>query len=115
GRGGYRSKPWPSFSLRASAILPTSALSDRGRVFGRHSTDLSSSCLKAPPGTVDHMVIGVPGEVKEGENRVALTPDGTRELSSHGHTVLVEKGAGQGSAIHDREYRTAGAHIVTGD
>src|SRR5438034_637922 len=61
------------------------------------------------------MIVGVPGEVKEGENRVALTPDGTRELSSHGHTVLVERGAGEGSAIHDREYRTAGAHIVTGD
>src|SRR5437016_12743005 len=57
------------------------------------------------------MVIGVPGEVKEGENRVALTPDGTRELSSHGHTVLVERGAGEGSAIHDREYRAAGAQI----
>src|SRR5437899_6348418 len=61
------------------------------------------------------MIVGVPGEVKEGENRVALTPDGTRELTSHGHTVLVERGAGEGSAIHDREYRTAGAHIVTGD
>src|SRR5436305_718511 len=56
------------------------------------------------------MIVGVPGEVKEGENRVALTPDGTRELTSHGHTVLVERGAGEGSAIHDREYRTAGAH-----
>jgi len=61
------------------------------------------------------MIIGVPGEVKEGENRVALTPDGTRELTSHGHTVLVERGAGEGSAIHDREYRTAGAHIGTDD
>src|SRR5438477_2516021 len=61
------------------------------------------------------MIVGVPGEVKEGENRVALTPDGTRELTSHGHAVLVERGAGEGSAIHDREYRTAGAHIVTGD
>src|SRR5438132_462868 len=61
------------------------------------------------------MIVGVPGEVKEGENRVALTPDGTRELTSHGHAVLVERGAGEGSAIHDREYRTAGAHIVTAD
>src|SRR5207247_9371870 len=61
------------------------------------------------------MIVGVPGEVKEGENRVALPPDGTRELTSHGHTVLVERGAGEGAAIHGREQRTAGPPIAPGD
>ncbi|MER3453087.1 MAG: alanine dehydrogenase, partial [Acidimicrobiia bacterium] len=61
------------------------------------------------------MVIGVPAEIKEGENRVALTPDGVVELVAHGHTVLVEHGAGEGSAIPDGEFTRAGARIVTAD
>jgi alanine dehydrogenase len=56
--------------------------------------------------------VGVPTEVKEGENRVAMTPDGAAELVAHGHDVLVERGAGEGSAITDAEFATAGASIV---
>jgi len=59
--------------------------------------------------------VGVPAEVKEGEARVAITPDGVRELTAHGHRVLVEHGAGTGSAIQDDEYARAGAEIVTVD
>ncbi|HUY21739.1 MAG TPA: alanine dehydrogenase [Acidimicrobiales bacterium] len=59
------------------------------------------------------MIVGVPTERKPGENRVALTPDGARELCTHGHRVLVETGAGAGSSIPDDAYRAAGAELVT--
>ncbi|MDT9593028.1 alanine dehydrogenase [Nocardioides zeae] len=58
------------------------------------------------------MRVGVPKEVKNHEYRVALTPIGVHELTSHGHEVLVETGAGAGSAIEDEEYAAAGARIV---
>jgi alanine dehydrogenase len=56
--------------------------------------------------------IGVPTEIKPDEYRVAVTPAGVRELSEHGHEVLVQAGAGEGSAIADEEYRAQGATIV---
>jgi alanine dehydrogenase len=56
--------------------------------------------------------VGVPTEIKPDEYRVALTPVGARELSEHGHEVLVEKGAGEGSAISDADYEAQGARIV---
>lgn len=58
------------------------------------------------------MKVGVPAEIKTDENRVAVTPAGVRELVSHGHDVMVEAGAGEGSAIHDQEYTAVGARIV---
>ena len=58
------------------------------------------------------MIVGIPAEVKPGENRVAMTPDGVRELVSLGHRVLVESGAGEGSAFHDSAFSAAGAEIV---
>jgi len=58
------------------------------------------------------VIIGVPAEVKTSENRVSLTPDGVRELTSHGHTVLVEAGAGDGSSIPDQDFARAGADLV---
>ncbi len=58
------------------------------------------------------MVIGVPREIKPGENRVALTPSGVEVLRQHGHTVLVEQGAGLGSGFEDEHYATAGAVIL---
>ena len=58
------------------------------------------------------MKIGVPKEVKNHEYRVAITPIGVHELSSHGHEVLVQQGAGEGSSISDEEYVAAGATIV---
>lgn len=61
------------------------------------------------------MIVGVPGETKEGEHRVALTPDGVRELVAHGHQVLVEAGAGDDSSLPDAEYAAAGATVVTTD
>ena len=59
------------------------------------------------------MIIGVPSEVKADEYRVALTPAGVRELTSAGHTVLVEKGAGEGSSMPDADFVRTGAKIVS--
>ncbi len=61
------------------------------------------------------MIVGVPAEIKDSERRVALTPDGVRELVAAGHEVHVEQGAGSGSAIRDEEYLHAGARIVDAD
>ncbi|MGX2946889.1 alanine dehydrogenase [Enterococcus alishanensis] len=58
------------------------------------------------------MIIGIPKEIKNNENRVALPPSGVFDLTSRGHKVLVETEAGLGSAITDDEYREAGATIV---
>jgi alanine dehydrogenase len=56
--------------------------------------------------------VGIPREVKDGESRVAATPEGVRELTRAGHRVLVEAGAGTGSAIDDEQYAAAGAEIL---
>jgi alanine dehydrogenase len=58
------------------------------------------------------MRIGIPTEVKPDEYRVALTPAGVRELADHGHEVLVQAGAGEGSAIPDAGYEAQGARIL---
>lgn len=58
------------------------------------------------------MRIGVPGEVKEQEFRVALTPAGAGELVRHGHDVLVQRNAGAGSGFADDAYTAAGARVV---
>jgi alanine dehydrogenase len=58
------------------------------------------------------MRVGVPTEIKPDEYRVSLTPAGTRELSEHGHEVVVQAGAGLGSTITDPEYEAQGARIV---
>ena len=58
------------------------------------------------------MRIGVPTETKTDEYRVALTPAGVRELVEHGHEVLVQAGAGEGSAIPDADYERQGAQIA---
>ncbi|GAB19622.1 alanine dehydrogenase [Gordonia effusa NBRC 100432] len=60
------------------------------------------------------MIIGVPKEVKNNEYRVALTPAGATELVHRGHEVIVEHGAGIGSAIDDTDYKAAGAQILGG-
>jgi alanine dehydrogenase len=59
--------------------------------------------------------IGVAKEIKADEHRVALTPAGARELTGNGHDVLVETGAGAGSAFTDDAYRASGARIATAE
>jgi alanine dehydrogenase len=56
--------------------------------------------------------VGVPTEIKPDEYRVALTPAGTREFTEHGHEVIVQAGAGDGSVIPDDEYVAQGARIA---
>lgn len=58
------------------------------------------------------MVIGVPKEIKNNENRVALTPAGVTELRRNGHTVYVQVNAGEGSGFDDEEYIAAGAQML---
>src|SRR6058998_953960 len=57
------------------------------------------------------MIIGVPKEIKEQEQRVALLPSAANQLIRHGHSVVVEKNAGVGSGYPDEEYIKAGAEI----
>lgn len=61
------------------------------------------------------MIVGVPREIKPGEQRVALTPAGARAFAEAGHRVLVERGAGTGSGIRDDEYAGVGATLATVD
>lgn len=58
------------------------------------------------------MIVGIPREIKKDEHRVAITPIGVRELTDRGHEVVIERGAGEGSTIHDDEYEAQGARIV---
>ena len=58
------------------------------------------------------MLVGVPKEIKNNENRVAMTPAGVHELTQRGHKVLIEKSAGVGSGFSDDDYTKAGAEIA---
>src|SRR5438270_431158 len=58
------------------------------------------------------MIIGIPKEIKEQEDRVGLLPSSARVLSSRGHTVLVQRNAGVGTGYPDEDYAKAGAEIV---
>lgn len=58
------------------------------------------------------MIVGVPKEIKPGENRIAMVPAGADALVQHGHKVLIEKGAGLGSGFEDAAYVEVGATIV---
>ncbi|MCK6460583.1 MAG: alanine dehydrogenase [Planctomycetes bacterium] len=60
------------------------------------------------------MIVGVPTEIKDNENRVGMVPGGVAQLVAHGHTVLVQKGAGLGSGFQDQAYVDKGAKIVDG-
>ena len=57
-------------------------------------------------------VIGVPKEIKDMEGRVSMQPDGVAELVHHGHEVVVQAGAGEGSGIADADYAAQGARIA---
>lgn len=58
------------------------------------------------------MIIGIPKEIKNNENRVGMTPAGVKELVAHGHKVYVQATAGNGSGFADEQYRAAGAEIL---
>lgn len=58
------------------------------------------------------MRVGIPTEVKNNEYRVAITPAGVTELVRRGHEVLIQSGAGEGSAISDADFKSAGAQLI---
>ncbi|HHY46091.1 MAG TPA: alanine dehydrogenase [Firmicutes bacterium] len=58
------------------------------------------------------MIVGVPKELKDNENRVAITPAGVEEFRRAGHSVIIESGAGEGSGIPDTAFAEAGANLV---
>ena len=58
------------------------------------------------------MRVGIPTEVKNNEFRVAITPSGVMELTRHGHEVVIQSGAGEGSSISDDEFQAAGARML---
>ena len=58
------------------------------------------------------MIIGVPKEIKNNENRVALTPAGVAEFKKHGHVIYVQASAGENSGFNDSAYTNAGAIIL---
>jgi len=60
------------------------------------------------------MIVGIPTEIKADERRVSLTPAGAAAFRSHGHRVVVQRGAGIASGFSDADYRTAGATIAVG-
>ena len=59
------------------------------------------------------MIIGIPKEIKQVENRVGLTKNNVRQLVENGHQILVESGAGRGSLIFDEDYKSSGAQLVS--
>ncbi|MBB2990135.1 alanine dehydrogenase [Mycolicibacterium iranicum] len=60
------------------------------------------------------MRVGIPTEIKNNEFRVAITPSGVAELVQRGHDVLIQAGAGEGSAISDADFKRAGAQMING-
>lgn len=58
------------------------------------------------------MIIGVPKEIKNNENRVALTPAGVAEFKKHGHQIYIQSTAGENSGFNDVAYVNAGAQIL---
>ena len=76
------------------------------------STPLPRLAPRLAGGHSDGMVIGVPKEIKVGEQRIALTPAGARAFSDTGHRILVETGAGAGSGFRDEEFAAAGAELT---
>jgi alanine dehydrogenase len=59
-----------------------------------------------------HVIVGAPKEIKNNEFRVAITPGGVREFARHGHEVIVQRSAGEGSSLPDEQYIAAGAELV---
>ena len=57
------------------------------------------------------MIVGVPKEIKNNENRVAMTPAGVQAMKRSGHQVIVQKSAGLGSGFSDQDYLSAGAEL----
>jgi alanine dehydrogenase len=83
-----------------------------GRPPPRDDAPATSRARSRPSAEEAAVLVGVPTETKNNETRVALTPAGVRALVEHGHDVVIEEGAGRGSAIADEDYAAAGAALA---
>ena len=96
--------------LAARGVRPPERCVDPDELFAelRRAAASSTSRVERRREEVAPMKVGVPTEIKDDEYRVALTPAGTRELTERGHEVLIQAGAGEGSAISDADYEAQG-------
>ncbi len=99
----------PTDRSRARRGRATAWLS-QGRRYARESA--SGRFRWARGEEVIAVIVGVPAEIKTAEDRVAMTPDGVRELAAHGHRRARRAGARAGSSISDGDFAAAGARIV---
>ena len=102
---------WRAGAVDARGALPPSAASTPTTMFAELE---QRGCSFEVEGLArrSSVKVGVPTEIKADEYRVALTPAGVRELAEHGHEVLIQAGAGEGTAIADADYEAQGARIV---
>jgi len=96
----------------SGVVIPTSCPVDGRRCAPGPRGRSGRGAVGWHTGTMSLQRVGVPTEVKSDEHRVAVTPDGVRELERHGVEVLVQAGAGEGARISDDEYRDVGAEVV---
>ena len=101
-------RPFRSGATARTAMIPSTRHDEETGGTRRWSRRESTTSHSQPT-----MIIGVPREIKEQENRVALLPSGAALLVKRGHTVVVETDAGTGADYPDAEYLEAGAEIVT--
>ena len=103
---------WPRCRTGASSTRATARTCrcTASRSTARQARDEQHRGLNEQDRRWTTVIVGVPKEVKEDEYRVAITPAGVRELTSHGHAVWVEKGAGEGSSIADEQFVADGSH-----
>src|SRR4051812_2581860 len=105
-RLAYEALPFVTSALRirksvSSRVVVSTVFRAKSCVYGAGAPIIAPHPKRCEESNVK---IGVPTEIKTDEYRVALTPAGVRELIDRGHEVLVQQGAGEGSAIPDAEY-----------
>src|SRR5690606_33788143 len=105
-----RGRAWPALQHHRPAvpsrIWRPSTTCSRCWARCRRRSDAGKASAKE-----NSMLVGVPSETKVHEYRVGITPAGARELSAHGHQVLVQRGAGLGAGLADEAYEAAGAQL----
>src|SRR5438105_1227267 len=105
--------PTPTRARCASPTVPTRCTATRSQSSSSASRPASPTrCRRCGNDEQRRLIVGVPREVKTHEYRVGLTPTSVRELISHKHQVIIEKGAGLGIGAPDSAYEKAGARVV---
>jgi alanine dehydrogenase len=91
----------------------TNKWSSKQKIIRFSSENVEETVIISPIVEGAQMLVGVPKEIKNNENRVAMTPAGVHELTVRGHQVLIEAGAGVGSGFQDSDYVSAGAALAS--